>query len=167
MTRSILKKYENTVAALHHYSNRGQGAALETGFEYLRRNAHPESFVITYDSDGQHQIEDVKNFRKYLSDDVDILLGSRFLSESQTNISFFKKVILKLGIVFTFLLSQIKLSDTHNGFRYMRKKVLDDISITIDGMGHASEIIDTIAQKNITYREVPVTILYTEYSKKK
>jgi hypothetical protein len=34
-------------------------------------------------------------------------------------------------------------------------------------MGHASEIIDIVAQKNIKYAEVPVEIIYTEYSKAK
>jgi len=31
-------------------------------------------------------------------------------------------------------------------------------------MGHASEIIDIVASEKIRYREVPVDILYTEYS---
>lgn len=31
-------------------------------------------------------------------------------------------------------------------------------------MGHASEILDIIAEKKLRYREVPVTIRYDEYS---
>jgi hypothetical protein len=31
-------------------------------------------------------------------------------------------------------------------------------------MTHASEIIDIIASKKIVYKEVPVHIIYTEYS---
>jgi hypothetical protein len=82
-------------------------------------------------------------------------------------VSFKKKIVLKLGIIFTFFLSNIKLSDTHNGYRYMKKSSLQDIAITIDGMGHASEIIDIIAQKKLRYKEVPVHIKYTEYSLEK
>jgi len=122
--------------------------------------------VVTFDSDGQHSIQDVAKFQKYAQEDsqIDIFLGSRFLKESTTNISFKKKILLKMGILFTFFLSNIKLSDTHNGFRYMKKSALKDIIITIDGMGHASEIIDIISQKHLKHKEVPVDILYTEYS---
>jgi hypothetical protein len=34
-------------------------------------------------------------------------------------------------------------------------------------MTHASEIIDIISTKKIPYKEVPVTIKYTEYSMQK
>jgi hypothetical protein len=34
-------------------------------------------------------------------------------------------------------------------------------------MSHASEILDIISNKKITYKEVPVNIKYTEYSLKK
>ena len=163
-SRNILTEFWEKIVVLHHYKNRGQWAALETGFEYVRRFWWNEWYVVTYDSDGQHDIADIQKFRKYASDDIDILLGSRFLSDSKTNVSFKKKIVLKLWIVLTFFLSQIRLSDTHNGFRYIKKTTLKDIFITIDGMWHASEIIDIIAQKKLRYKEVPVHIKYTEYS---
>ena len=78
-----------------------------------------------------------------------------------------KRVVLKLGIIFTFLLSHIHLSDTHNGYRVITAKALKKIRLTIDGMGHASEILDIIASQKLTYKEVPVNIQYTEYSMKK
>lgn len=162
----ILEKFWKKIIVLHHYKNRWQWAALETGFEYIRRYGGDTWFVVTFDSDGQHNIEDVKNFKKHAKDnpDVDIFLGSRFLSESSTNVSFKKKLLLKAGILFTFFLSNIKLSDTHNGYRYIKKWALKDVKLTIDGMWHASELIDIIAAKKIRYQEVPVEILYTDYS---
>lgn len=163
-SRSILDSFWDKIIVLHHYKNRGQWAALETGFEYVRRFWWDIGYVVTYDSDGQHDIADIQKFRENASDEIDILLGSRFLSESKTNVSLKKKIVLKLWIIFTFFLSQIKLSDTHNGYRYIKKSALQDIVITIDGMWHASEIIDNIAQKKLRYKEVPVHIKYTEYS---
>lgn len=163
-TRSVLEKFGNKILVLYHYKNRGQWAALETGFEYVRRFWGEEWYVVSYDSDGQHDIADIQKFREYARDDIDVLLGSRFLSESKTNVSLKKKIALKLGIIFTYFLSHIRLSDTHNWFRYIKKTALKDIFITIDGMWHASEIIDIIAQKNLRYKEVPVHIKYTEYS---
>jgi hypothetical protein len=37
----------------------------------------------------------------------------------------------------------------------------------VPDMAHASEIIDIIAEKKYKYREVPVTIEYTPYSRAK
>ena len=165
-TRNILATFWDKIISLHHYKNRGQGAALETGFEFIRRYGSEKHYVVTFDSDGQHNIKDVEKFRQAAKNDssVEVFLGSRFMKESSTNISKKKKIFLKLAILFTYFLSQIKLSDTHNGFRYMKKNSLDTIKVTIDGMGHASEIIDIIATKKMKYMEVPVQILYTEYS---
>jgi len=61
-------------------------------------------------------------------------------------------------------LSHIKLTDAHNGYRVFRKEVLDNIHLSIDVMGYASELIDIIATKKINFLEVPVHILYTDYS---
>lgn len=167
-SRNILEKFWEKIIVLHHYKNRGQGASLETGFEYIRRYSWNEWYVVTFDSDGQHDIQDILKFRKYAEDmSIEIFLGSRFLKQGSTNIKFFRKLMLKSAIVFTFFLSHIKLSDTHNGFRYIKKSVLKDIFITIDGMWHASEIIDKISQKKIRFQEVPVSIKYTKYSTEK
>ena len=163
----VLDAFGDKIVVLHHYKNRWQWAALETGFEYIRRYTESE-YTVCFDADGQHDIADIGEFEKYLDGNVDALLGSRFLWEWWANeVPFIKKIILKLGIVFTFFVSQIPLTDTHNGFRILSRRALADICVTIDGMGHASEIVDIISKKKITYREVPVTIHYTNYSMSK
>ncbi len=164
----IKNKFWDRVILLEHYKNRGQGASLETGFEYARRYAEVE-YVITYDADGQHDINDVKEFEKYLNHHhkVDILLWSRFLWKKQRWIPFIRKIILKLWILFTFVMSNINLSDTHNWFRAIKLDALDKIRLTIDWMWHASEVIDIISSKKLLFKEVPVNIKYTEYSMKK
>ena len=59
-TESIVRRYNNCILISHSY-NRGAGAALETGFEFLRRSAKTlgVEFVVTFDSDGQHDIADI------------------------------------------------------------------------------------------------------------
>ena len=56
------------------------------------------------------------------------------------------------------------MTDTHNGYRMIKAAALPKFRITFNGMEHASEIIDIIAQNKIVYQEVPNTIVYTEYS---
>nr|MDD3719880.1 DUF2304 family protein [Candidatus Gracilibacteria bacterium] len=165
-TLDVLKEFNDKVIVLTHYKNRGQGAAIETGFEYLRRYGKKVDYICTYDSDGQHDINDLEKFIKILEKNksIDVVLGSRFITKTNTNVSFSRKIILKLAILFTFFLSNIKLTDAHNGYRVFRNEILDIITLTIDGMGHASEFVDIIATKNLKYMEVPVNIKYTPYS---
>jgi glycosyltransferase involved in cell wall biosynthesis len=36
-SKEVLEDFGDKIVLLNHMKNRGQGAALETGFEYLRR----------------------------------------------------------------------------------------------------------------------------------
>ncbi len=148
--------------------NRGQGAALKTGIDYAAENYSPD-VIVTFDSDGQHNPEDIKNLIKpILNGDADIVLGSRFLENGKkNNIPTIKKVVLKSGIVFTNLVSKINLTDTHNGIRALSPKAYNSIQITHRDMTHASDIIDEINRNELSYKEVPVHIKYTEYSNHK
>jgi glycosyltransferase involved in cell wall biosynthesis len=166
-SRKLLNSLWNSIIVLNHMKNRWQWAALETGFEYIRRYWDVD-FVITFDWDWQHNIKDLQNFYDIANKnkDVDIFLGSRFLNKNN-NIPLLRKTVLKLWIFFTYIVSGIKLTDTHNWYRVIRKKILNKIRITQDGMSHASEIIDIISVKKIKFKEVPVNIQYTQYSLKK
>ena len=65
---------------LHHPVNRGKGAALKTGFEYILGSTDYQG-VITADSDGQHTVPDTQNLASLLTADKDeLLLGSRDFS---------------------------------------------------------------------------------------
>ncbi len=168
-TLPILEEFWDKIILLSHLQNRGQGAAIETWFEYLRRYGEVQ-YVCTFDSDGQHDIHDIKKFLKVFEEHpkTQIVFGSRFLwKQSTKHIPFVRRCTLKLWKLFTLLFSNISLTDTHNGYRVMRLNSLDDIKITIDTMGHASEIIDIVATKKIPYKEASVYIHYDEYTLKK
>jgi len=147
---------------LNHIINRGQGAALRTGIEYLRENKQVD-IIITFDADGQHQAKDIPAIIEPLNEGFDVTLGSRFL-DKKTIVPKIKKIILKAGVVFTNTVSNIKLTDTHNGFRALGRNAIDRINLTQRGMEHASEIIDEIIKNKLKYKEVPVEVMYTKYS---
>ena len=98
--------------------------------------------------------------------DIDIVLGSRFLGKTK-NMTKAKKVILKLAIYFSNKTSGLKLTDAHNGLRVFNRKVAQGLKITMNDMAHASEIVDRIRQNGYKYKEIPCTIVYTDYSKAK
>ncbi|MGL4422225.1 MAG: glycosyltransferase family 2 protein [Gemmataceae bacterium] len=148
------------VWVLRHFINRGQGAALQTGIDFaLKQGA---DIIVTFDSDGQHDASEIGRMcEPILSGRADVALGSRFLGET-VGMPFSRRVILKLGIVFTWLVSRIHVSDTHNGFRALSRSSAQKIRLHQDRMAHASEILDEIYRHGLRYEEVPVTIRYNE-----
>jgi len=156
---------ENTDAIVtKHVINRGQGAALQTGMEIaIEKGA---KYIVHFDSDGQHDVKDLDNMLNTLIDGkYDIVLGSRFLKENKIPLK--KRIVLRLGILFTYILSRIWLTDVHNGLRVMTVETAKTLDIQHDRMEHASEILDKIKILNLKYKEIPVTIHYTEYSQSK
>jgi len=151
---------------VEHPMNMGQGAAIQTGIEYAVQ--FPEArYFVTFDADGQHSIDDVKTMLDQLQEtEVDIVLGSRFLGDTK-NISKVKKAILKAAVQFTNHTTGLKLTDAHNGLRVFNRHVAENLKITMPDMAHASEIIHRIAEEGFKYKEMPVTITYTDYSKAK
>ncbi|HEX9163443.1 MAG TPA: glycosyltransferase family 2 protein [Thermoanaerobaculia bacterium] len=152
-------------AVLRHVINRGQGAALQTGLEYALRNG--ADVVVTFDADGQHRIEDVHRLVSALEqNDVDVAIGSRFL-ELKSNVPLFRRMMLWLATRFMRLTSGVALTDAHNGLRAFTRRGASKIQLTIDGMAHASEIVDQIYENRLRYAEVPVVVRYSEYSMRK
>ncbi len=150
---------------LRHVINRGQGAALQTGITFaLKQGA---DFIVTFDSDGQHQVADIARLIDPIQrGEAEITLGSRFLGEA-VNMTFRRRLLLKGGILFTRFVSGAKVTDTHNGLRGFSRLAAERIHITLDRMAHASELIDQVHETGLPYREVPVSIHYTEYSRSK
>ncbi len=150
---------------LRHIFNRGQGAALQTGIDYsLRRGA---DVIVTFDADGQHRVEDVRKLLDALSvSGADIAIGSRFLG-SPKNIPILRRAVLRIATVFMRFTSGVPLTDAHNGLRAFTASAARRIHITLDGMAHASEIVDQIYWNDLEVVEVPVVIEYTEYSRTK
>lgn len=147
---------------LRHALNRGQGAAIQTGIEFaLKAGA---KYIVTFDADGQHRVEDIAALVTPIwRGECDIALGSRFLGEAE-GLSSGRRITLKLGVLFTRVTSGVKLTDTHNGLRAFSRAAAELIEIKLDGMAHASELIDLIVRSGLRYKEVPVTIRYTAYS---
>lgn len=163
-TADIAEKYGVTV--LRHLINRGQGAALKTGIIAALNDG--ADIIVTFDADGQHSVSDINNLVKPIMDSTaDVTLGSRFLNNSAINITFFRKFILKLAVLFTRVVSRVNITDTHNGLRAFSRKAAEMIEFRQDRMAHASEIFDEIRRNKLSYCEVPVTVYYDTYSTSK
>jgi glycosyltransferase involved in cell wall biosynthesis len=154
------------VVFIRHSINLGQGAALQTGFEYAKLQ-HAD-IVVSFDADGQHSPSDIIHLvNPILEEGFDVVLGSRFLLQSSPSISFSRKMVLQAGRYVNFLFTGILLSDAHNGMRALNKKALQKIDITEGRMAHASEILFQLKQHRLQFKEVPVRVYYSAQSRRK
>lgn len=153
------------VVVLEHLINRGQGAALKTGITFAIQQG--ADAIVTFDADGQHDPKDIAAILAPIeSGAADVTLGSRFLRDG-SNVPPLRRFVLRLGILFTHFFSHIHVTDTHNGFRAMNRLAAERIRIVQDRMAHASEILDEIVRNKLRYKEIPVTITYSYYSREK
>ena len=161
---AIAEKAGATV--ISHPMNLGQGAALQTGITWAR-NKGDLDYLITFDGDGQHKVDDVVDMLSYARRrDIAIVFGSRFL-DKRTKPGFSKKVVLKVAVLITRLVTGLRLTDAHNGLRVIRSDALEHVNLIQDRMSHATEIVHQLAKTKLKWREYPVEVLYTEYSKRK
>ena len=165
VVRETAHRLNIPVHLITHIVNRGQGAALKTGIDYAVHQG--ADIIVTFDADGQHNPKEIAPLIAPIQKkEVAVTLGSRFL-QKKSSVPIIKRVVLKGGILFTWIFSGMKLTDTHNGFRALSRAAAEQIQIRQDRMEHASEIIDEICRKKIPFKEVPVTITYSAYARHK
>ncbi|MDQ0725938.1 glycosyltransferase family 2 protein [Microbacterium sp. W4I20] len=164
--RSAREAMDAGAHLVQHPVNLGQGAALQTGFAFAL--SHPKcEYIVTFDADGQHRLEDAIGMLELARrDDVAIVFGSRFLDD-RTNPGWIKKVILKTAVWVTNLTTSLKLTDAHNGLRVIRRDAAEAIDLRQDRMAHATEIVLELGRTRLPWKEYPVELLYTDYSKAK
>lgn len=152
---------------VRHPVNLGQGAAIQTGVEYARRQPGAKIFA-TFDADGQHRITDVLTMIDRLTRaGVDIVIGTRFAGTAASHTPALKKLILRTAAWLSPSSRRLGLTDAHNGLRVFNRKVADNLALTMNGMSHAGEFISLIDENGWRVAEVPVKILYTDYSTSK
>jgi glycosyltransferase involved in cell wall biosynthesis len=162
-TSDEILKHLNKGYYLRHPINCGQGAALSTGIKFaLHLGA---DIIITFDADGQHMAAEIQDLVAELNEgQYDVILGSRFLFKQSIGMPFSKYIMLKIGLFITKLFYGILLTDTHNGLRALSRSAAQKINITEFDMVHASQIFEEIKRNQLRYKEVAVTIKYTDYS---
>jgi len=151
---------------VRHPVNLGQGAAIQTGVEYARRQPGAQVFA-TFDADGQHRVKDLVTMIDRLgTGDVDVVIGTRF-GQGVSRPPLLKRVVLQTATRLSPRGRKLGLTDTNNGLRVFNKTVADGLDITMNGMSHATEFIMLIAENRWRVAEEPVEVLYTDYSQSK
>ena len=146
---------------VNHEKNLGYGGAIRSIF--LKAKDLAADVLVTFDADGQHRIEDIDGvIAPILENQSDIVIGSRFLDDSEKEVPQYRKIGIKVITKITNATIKKELTDSQSGFRAYSKQVLNEISPSETGMGVSTEILIKASSKDFKISEVPIKILYGE-----
>ena len=146
------------IVLARHACNLGQGAALETARQLALREP-PFAAYVTMDADGQHRIEDLAALVAAVAAGADVALGDRFRGDS--NVPAPRRALIHGARLFERMLTGLRLSDAHNGYRAFSRRALEQLRIRENRMAHATEITRQISRERLRVVEVPVSVRYS------
>jgi glycosyltransferase involved in cell wall biosynthesis len=143
---------------LSHPTNRGYGAAIQTGLRAAQQ-LEPRA-VVLMDADGQHRVEDVVDLvRPILDDAADVTVGSRF-ADDRSRVPQMRRVAQHGLTWLTNIGSGVKLSDSQSGMRAFGPRALDALVLSSTSMSAASEMQFLAGDARLRVCEVPIEIRY-------
>jgi len=148
---------------LKHEINKGKGAALRTGFQYAID--HDYDAVVTMDSDGQHDPNDIPGFLTAIEKiGSGIIIGSRMNDIS--TMPAIRKCTNKLTSFASSLLAHQKIEDSQSGFRLITSDVLRAVKLVTDRFETESEILIKASKAGFRITSVPIKTIYGEEKSK-
>lgn len=155
------------VRIISHCLNIGQGGALQTAFSIIAMEKQFK-YLVTFDADGQHDPLDAKRMiLDLVKSNTDVVFASRFSGKNVQGIPLIKRVMLRSVVKINRYLTDVDLTDTHNGLRAIKVSAAANLRLVHFGMAHATELVSKVLQSGLRYREISVDIAYTPYSKSK
>jgi len=144
---------------VEHAENRGYGAALKTTFE--EANRRDVDHLVLLDGDGQHDATDILELvEEQRETDADIVIGSRFAEEAETEMRFYRRIGVELVNLATNLsLGLVRprfwVRDTQSGFRAYNETAI--ASLAVDD---STDILYHARRQGYDIAEVGTTINY-------
>lgn len=156
----IAKQSDATI--LHHAQNRGKGAALKTGFDWVLGQRSDAIGVITADADGQHLPADILAVAKaFTSVPTALWLGSRNFSEKGIPLrswigNNFARITFRLGL-------RIHIPDTQTGLRAIPRSMLPAlIELSSNGYDFELDMLIVTKRSEIPFRSLEISTVYED-----
>ncbi len=144
---------------IRHERSRGAGAATKAAFEVAK--TYNADILVTLDGDGQHNPDEIPRvLAPILDNEVDLVIGSRFLPANLIEIPRYRKFGIDVITWLYNLGSKKKVSDSQSCFRAHSRRLLEAMKITENGFGFSVEVLIQARGKDFVIREVPVSCIY-------
>lgn len=159
--QEIFDKAKSYATVLSYEKNRGKGAALKSGYEYIKEHYKGKYVIVTMDSDGQHTVQDaMKLCEKLLQNPKKLIIGKRNFSKEVPLRSKFGNACTR--VVYR-LVTGIRVYDTQSGLRAFDNS-LSDFMLDVKGQRYEYEMnVLMECQKNkIQIMEEDIETIYID-----
>lgn len=148
---------QHNVRLITHTKNLGKGSSLRDGFNEAIEKKY--DFVITMDSDGQHNPEELKKFLdKETETSADVIVGNRL--HNPKNMPFIRKIT---NILMSKIISKIcrqEIPDSQSGYRLIKAEVIKKIELDSQRYDIESELLIKSANAGFKISWVPIESIY-------
>lgn len=159
--RTAAHAEEAGALVLRHVENCGAGAATMTGIRAARRLG--AGAIITLDADEQHDPADIPALLQPVQEGkVDIVFANRF--GQRNRIPIVRRLFNTVGNFITFLSTGKWVNDSQCGYKALGPRAIAEIDVRMSGYEFCSEIVRETAQHRWRFTQVPVKVVYSEYT---
>jgi len=146
------------VALLKNEKNLGKGAALKRGFEKARLMRLQG--VFTLDADGQHRVEEIRNFLE-LCNGYDLIIGMR---RDVLKMPSLRRLVNRITSLVISVLSQKSIPDVQCGFRYINLRIFERVFLKTNNYQTESEMVFKAIKNDYHIGFIPITTVYNNES---
>ncbi len=135
--------------------NLGIGGAMQAGYRYAFQNGY--EVAIQVDGDGQHDPKEIFKLLNGLAEkEVDVVIGSRFISGSEFKSSSARRIGISIfSVVISWIVGQ-KVTDPTSGFRAANRKAIQLFALDYPQDYPEPEVLVLLHQCGLKMAEVPV-----------
>ena len=151
-TETIARGFAGTAV---HAINRGQGAALLTGYRLVQETG--AKVIVVTDADGQTDLSELPRLvTPILNGEADFVNGSRALGSYERD-SLIRALGVKVFSVIASVLTGKRVTDVSSPFRAFRADAVKLLELR-QPQFQASELLVEAIRKGLRYKEVPITM---------
>lgn len=137
--------------------NLGIGGAVQTGLKYAYRRGY--DVAVEVDADGQHDPVYIPMLvDKLLSDNLDMVIGSRFVTNTTYHSSWLRLIGIRLFSLLIKLVTGERIYDSTSGYRAYNRRALEFLSRRYPTDFPEPESIVMLLNAGFSIDEVPTTM---------
>jgi glycosyltransferase involved in cell wall biosynthesis len=142
-----LQKEYKTLRVVTHETNKGYGAALQSGFR-----AAEKDLIFYTDGDGQYDVRELNLLIEKLTDETDVVNGYKIRRADGKRRKYVGESYNKMAHFFF----DLPIRDVDCDFRLIRKSALENVDLISTSGGICVELVYKLARKGCNFTEIAV-----------